>query len=646
VEFFDSGALRLGYVRKREQRKVQVVDQRGRHSTVPASRIVVIHEAIPEEDFPRVASRIEQRVAACVSEIDVALLWEAVHTQKREFTARELAEAYFGQVSPEGESAIYRKLSGETLFFRRTQGGFEARTEARVSAERLRLAREEQHEIYRQAVTRVLCRALEEGSTPEVMEEEEEWPRILERLEKWLRRGEADEAGDALATIVGEARSRPTAYDLLVRHGRVASDEDRFLLLHGVPTAFPREVVEASRRLGAGIDPGARLVWPGEQTFAIDDASTVEIDDAFTVHKDGNEIVVGIHIADVAQFVSKDDSLDREAHRRSSTIYLPNVSVMMFPPRLATDLASLVEGSPRPAISVEARFSDAGALLSFRFFRSVISVTDRMEYSGADQALADGNAALATLHAIAGRLRQERVAQGAQTHRRPDIKVHVTGDTIRVERLEADTPARLIVSEMMILTNRLAATHAASSGIPIIFRTQEPPAEPRPEIEGLPEAIQFELLRKNFKRSRLSLHPSPHAGLGLACYTQMSSPIRRYADLITQRQFVAALERRSLPYEREELLELMTSCEARELEVRRMEQSSSAWWILTYLSRERLNEPLEAIVVDRKGTVELTDFLVRAKLRDREELVPGAIAQVEIESVDPAHGSIRLRARS
>jgi exoribonuclease II len=122
----------------------------------------------------------------------------------------------------------------------------------------------------------------------------------------------------------------------------------------------------------------------------------------------------------------------------------------------------------------------------------------------------------------------------------------------------------------------------------------------------------------------------------------MSSPIRRYADLVTQRQFVAALEGRDLPYGRDELLEVLTSCEAREIEIRRLEQISTAWWILTYLSRECLNRPLDAMVVDGKGTVELSGFLVRARLRDRDDLNPGDIVTVRLESVDPEHGSIRL----
>lgn len=642
VEFVDSGALRLGYVRRREQRKIQVVDQRGRQSSVPTSRVIVVHETIPEEEFRAAATRIEERVEACKADIDVSLLWESVHALQRAYSLTELTEVYFGQVLPENESATYRVLDQGSLFFKRSGSSFEPRSERQVSAERLRITREQENERYRGEVTRLLRRAVEENAGVETMTSETLWPQVLDRLERWLRQNDRDEVGYALERIVGEAGAREVAYDLLIKFGQIEASEDRFILVRGLPTVFPKDVVDAARALEAETDPGGRTICSDLRTLSIDDEYTVEIDDALTVVEDGDQTVVGIHIADVASFVNKGDALDREAHRRSSTLYLPNISVTMFPPRLATDLASLIQGSPRPAFSVEARFSSDGTILDSRFFRSIVTVTDRMNYTAADDQISQGDPALTRLLGIAHALQSKRIEQGAQTHHRPDIKVHVSDGEIRVERLEANTPARLIVSEMMILANQLAASHAANAGIPIIFRTQEAPSTPRPDTGDLPEVLQFERLRKNFKRSRLSLHPSPHAGLGLSSYAQMSSPIRRYADLVTQRQFAAALEDRPLPYDREELLEVMTSCEAHEVEIRRLEQTSTTWWILTYLGRERLGVPLEAVVVDNKGTVELSEVLVRARLKGHDGLNPGDSVTVRIESVDPERGGILL----
>ena len=642
VEFLESGALRLGYVRRRGQRKLQVIDPRGRESSVPVSRVVVVHSAVPEEAFRGTAESIQERIDTICADIDVELLWESVHTESREFDPIELAESYFGVASPESQSAIFRGLADGGVFFKRNGNRFQPRSRLQVESHRLRIAREQEKEDFRKHVGNILNRAIQEGAPPDAGD----WDSISERLEKWLRRQEPDEVGRILEHLAGESRAKQIAYDLLVQSGRIEAWEDRFLVIHGVSTSFPAEVVEASNLLDPNAAGGNREDWSRQFTLAIDDDETMEVDDALTVSEDTGHLKVGIHIADVSAFVNKGDALDREAFRRSATVYLPNISVMMFPPRLSTDLASLVSGTNRPAFSVEAQFNPASELVDFRVFRSTVKVTDRLSYQSADRRLAEGDAMLVRLHRIANQLHENRSEQGAQIHRRPEIKIKVSDGDISVRRVEVDTPARLIVSEMMILANRLAADSAATTGVPVIFRTQEPPDSPPTDIEGLPEVIQFELLRRSFKRSRLSLSPGAHSGLGLGAYSQMSSPIRRYADLVTQRQFVAALEGNSFPYDREELLGIITSAEAAELDIRRLEQMSTMYWILTYLSREKMGKSIRALVIDGNGTVELTDYLVRGKVSDGTQWQMGDEVTVEIESIDPARGDIRFRACS
>src|SRR6185503_3625055 len=109
----------------------------------------------------------------------------------------------------------------------------------------------------------------------------------------------------------------------------------------GVETEFPPHLLEAAEQIPAYAHTAGRTDYSDLPAFTIDDEDTREVDDALTVTRSGSEIVVGIHIADVSAFVHKGDLLDAEAARRSSTIYLPALSVRMFPERLSTDLASL-----------------------------------------------------------------------------------------------------------------------------------------------------------------------------------------------------------------------------------------------------------------------------------------------------------------
>ncbi len=638
VEFVDSGALRIGHVRRSEHRRLRIVDRRGRESSVPRSKVVVVHRRAAEEAFPEAADTMLETAVERAAAIDLELLWDAVREGVRDATLDELTAQYFGRSAPELKSAMFRALEADSLYFGRKAGGYQPRPEAQVAAERARLERERERKAFRARVGDMLRTALA-GGTPEA---EPEWRAVVDRLERWLRHREKDEVGSVFQKITGTHQAREAAYELLERLGRIREHDDRFLLIGGFPTTFASQVLEAARVLEPVLDDARRADWTRRRTVAIDDDETVEVDDALTVIEDGPRTRVGIHIADVAAFSARGDTLDRAAAARTATIYLPNVTVPMFPPRLSAGLASLLAGAPRPAFTIDVRFDADHSLEAFEISRSVIQVADAMTYDAADRAIAQGEPALTRLHAIARRLHAARAAAGAQTHRRPEIKVHAADGTIALRRVDADTPSRLVVSEMMILANRLAADHAARERLPVIYRTQDPPDQAPPDTTGFPEAVRFETLRRSFKRSRLSLSPAPHAGLGLRAYTQLSSPIRRYADLVTQRQFAAAMNGDPHPYDTDALLGIITSAEAAEIGIRKLEQTSTTYWILTYLAREKVGAPLPAMVIDRKGTLELTDYLVRGTAAAAADREPGDVVTVQIESIGPTAGELRL----
>jgi exoribonuclease-2 len=314
----------------------------------------------------------------------------------------------------------------------------------------------------------------------------------------------------------------------------------------------------------------------------------------------------------------------------------------MFPERLSTDLASLNQNRDRPAFTVEVRFDHEFNRLGYRIELSTIRVARRLSYDEADQ-LIEQDAGLKTLHDLAVHLQHARAARGAITFRRPELKIRVNADGIHVKKINPNAPSRILVSELMILANGLAADFASLNNLPVIFRTQEPRDAVAVEETPAIEALAFERLRKTFKRSRLSLTPGLHSGLGLTAYTQASSPIRRYADLITQRQFTGFLSNQPLPYTREELLRVLASAEAAEQEIRSIEDRSTSYWLLEHLALEKKGQALKAIVIDAKGNAELEDYYYRGKLTASSNVPPGSLIDVMVDSIDPVRGDIRLR---
>jgi exoribonuclease-2 len=637
IEFLDAEELHVAYVRKQEHDRLHLIDPRGRNLTVNGDRVVFIHRPVAEGDFPILARQISEKVAAREAEVDVELLWQSLTNKQREMQPTELAELFFSETTPEAASAVFRALSKDNLYFKRKGAQFLPRTEEQISTEVTRRERQRQRERFREHATKLVVQLskkqseIPEGAAP-----------ILDRIQNWLRYRTGDEIGTLLEETAGVAKARDAAYDILLRAGRVDPSMDRFLVIAGIDPRFSSELVEAAAELVPYNHVESRLDYQDAAAFTIDDEDTREVDDALTLRRERNEIIVGIHIADISAFVKKGDVLDAEASQRSSTIYLPSISVRMFPERLSTDLASLRAGAPRPAFTVEVRFDDQGNRTGYRIVLSTINVRRRLSYDDADLAI-ESDEALHTLLEIAKQLQDARSKRGAITFRRPELKVRVYGEDIEIKKINPSSPSRILVSEMMILANGLSADFASVNNVPVIYRTQEPREAVAVEDTPAIEALAFDRLRKTFKRSRLSLTPGLHSGLGLNAYTQASSPIRRYADLVTQRQFTAMLTGTAMPYGREELLQILANAETTEQEIRAIEDRSTNYWLLKYLERYKKEEALTAVVLDPKGNIELEDYYLRSKIGSLGKQQPGDTIMVRIESIDPAKGEARFR---
>jgi exoribonuclease-2 len=639
IEFMDAEQLRVAYVRKEERDRLHLVDPRGRNLSVSGDRIVIVHGPASESDFPALARQISEKVAARESEVDVELLWQSLDGKSREVGAGELAEIFFAESSPEAASAVFRALSGDNLFFKRKGVQFLPKTEEQVSSELNRRQRQLEKEQLREHLAGIITKLLKQRDCVIAPDMEP----VLDRIQHWLKYKTGDEVGVILEETAGAAKSRDAAYEILLRAGRVDPSTDRFLVMAGIDSHFPSHLAQATESLAPYIHESPRVDYQDQPAFTIDDEDTREVDDALTVRRNGNEIVAGIHIADVSAFVGKGDLLDVEASRRSSSIYLPTVTVRMFPEKLSTDQVSLSVGVPRPAFTVEVRFDEHGNRLGYRIMLTTIRVERRLSYDEADRAIETGDISLETLHHAAKRLHDVRAERGAITFRRPELKVHVHEGNIDIQKINPKSASRFLVSEMMILSNGLAADFASINSLPVIYRTQEPREALSIEDAPVIEALAFERLRKTFKKSRLSLTPGLHSGLGLSAYTQASSPIRRYADLVTQRQFTAMLKGEELPHAREELLRILTTAEAIEQEIRVIEDRSTNYWLLEYLSRYKKDQPLSAVALDAKGNIELEDYYLRSKLTGPGNVQAGDTVNVRIESIDPVKGEVRFR---
>jgi exoribonuclease-2 len=328
----------------------------------------------------------------------------------------------------------------------------------------------------------------------------------------------------------------------------------------------------------------------------------------------------------------------------------------MLPAVIGAQRASLQVGQARPTVCTTVWLDAEGEVVRRQLSRRWVAVTRRLDYEQADRLISDGGepdgerAAAATLRLLAraaGKLRARRVADGALLLQRPEWKIRVEDDGQRVvaRPIAHDSASRQLVAEMMILANRLGAQMASEARLPVIYRVQAAPAEPLPRLEpGDPAA--FAKLRGLLSPAQLSLNPGAHFGLGLPAYTQVTSPLRRYGDLVQQRQLTAHLAGEAPPYDAESLLRVLATVEAVEQESKKIEAAVTQRWALEYVDRLQDKRALAARVVGEanKGyRLALLSCGAQGTVVSRRPQQIGDELLVDVEQVKPRRGLLRLR---
>jgi exoribonuclease II len=653
LEFFAGDALRLGMVTGQAKGKLRVTDSNGRQHSIAEKHVLLEHEE--PADVTRIASAagaLLERIEEIQEEVDTELLWSGLKADgKRDYTAEELAAEYFGEASCCRASAMLRAILDDSPRFKFRAGRILPRPADQVDAQMRGRLRREKREARLRRVRAWLHRLLVEREAGEDLEESEREV-VVRRLEDFLlQRQRDDEVADWLDNLDPELPPRMAAYDALAALGRLPASADPLLMAAGIDSRFSREALAQAAALAPFTGSPNRIVSERESTFAIDDEDTREIDDAFSVEADAEGIAITVHIADLTPFVAKSDALDEEARRRISTVYLPQTTVRMFPENLSCDLASLREGELRPSLSLRARFSPGCELLDWELIPSEIVVGRHLSYDEADHLLESPESGrlaekLAEVKALTDGLVRRRASSGALLLNRPELKIVVRKECIILKVVDPNSPSRRLVGELMILVNHLSGRFAVERSIPFIFRGQPPPAEKIEIPEGY-DPFRLNQIFAQLERSRLSSRAEPHAGLGLECYTQLTSPIRRYGDLVLQRQLMAAVRGEASVYTPDELLEIMGTVQSVDRELRAAERKANRYYVLTYLERNLADETVLATVLrtlDRGYLIETRDLYVRGLLDYAGELQPGADLQVRIDRVDPGRNVLVYRA--
>jgi exoribonuclease II len=657
VEFIDAGRFICAFVTDHSSSRLRLLGQNGRETNLPSSRIIIVSETVHSLDSDRESLAAQLKTVSenrqkLVESLDLRELWEIVCDEPvKEFSTVFLTELIFGnQVSDDQAAAFLRAVFADRLYFKFKGGRIvihsaeqveELRHRQQVETEKIRLL-----EISAAAVKKIM--AGEQVS-------EEKWPerrQVLEWTEQSFLFGNDSDHADFVRELFKKASltGPHDVYHLLVRAGVWRVDENIHLLRSGHPLEFADETMKLVQTLREStaeelLKDTKRQDLRELTTYTIDGADTRDFDDALHLEYLDNGFMVGVHIADVTHLVAPGGLLFREAEERATSLYFSDGQVPMLPEPVANNLCSLVLNRVRPAISFFLHLDHEGELLDARFIPSIIQVKRQLTYDEVDQ-LIDRDKDLTQLHRLCQKLRRIRLQHGAVFLPFPEVNFIFREDgEISVNIAPVDTPARALVAELMILANGAAAAYLAGQQAPGLFRAQ---GQPRKRIvTGLNDGLLPVARQKRFlARGDLVIRPKAHSGLGLPCYTTITSPIRRFLDLVMQLQINNLIRGRGILFSEEECNDFASSICRNLVRAASVRQQRHRYWILRYLEQKQ-GEKVNAMVVNRgpkRINLLLNDCLFDIDMPPNPlfDVEPGDMVKVRIARVNPLDNVLRI----
>ena len=583
--------------------------------------------------------------------IDLSEVWELVRDEEGPTSPDELAELYWGDSAQAAQRvALALHLDRHTDYFVRTADGYQARTAEAVDEIRTRRRRQAEYAADADA----LVEALRDGRLPDPPTKNQDAQ--LRHLRDYAVHGDdyarARAARDLLdSAVTGPGDPQRACFELLARAGVFSPDEPLELARADIPLAHPADsLAEADAVAREPPRPAEVDDLTGLAVFTVDNAGTEERDDALSFDPAGESTFrVGVHVSYAGLLLPRGGAMDREADRRMATLYLPERRIDMLPPAFCLGVGSLDPDVDRYALSLSAELSETGEPVNWELKPSRVRSTAALSYEDADRVLEDeeqpAHSALAGLERAARALRARREESGAVTLDQPEMSISVDEQgRIRVAVTRRDSPARQLVAEMAILYNVLAAELCRSEGIPAVYRVQT-----APDLSGIadfPEPLRrYQAARRLFPAD-LDSEPGAHGGLGVPVYLQATSPLRRYPDLVMQRQIAHYLATGKHLYTPEQIASVMQRAEVQLRELSRIEGARKRYWFLKYLQGSVLDAPgssdvsreFEAVVLEnephRRALLELVEYPFRMRAELPRQAEPGDRVALALREVD------------
>ncbi|MCW5618085.1 MAG: RNB domain-containing ribonuclease [Nitrosomonas sp.] len=600
VFYEESGSFKVGAVLADNNASLQVEAPHGKRSKIKAASVLIHFETPVLSEFMDLAQQI-------ANELDPDFLWECC-AQDTEFDSNTLATEYFGHAPSPVEAAATLILlhSAPMYFYKKGKGHYKA---APPDALKSALASQEKKRLQAELKARYLeqlCNAI----LPEEFK-----PIISNLLYKPDKNAIEWKALDEAC-----AQLKLSAPALLDKCGAIPSSHDyhfnQFLWEH-FPDGTDFAAVDLQQRFDALED----LPLAKTPAFSIDDASTTEIDDAFSITplKLGS-FRIGIHIAAPALGIEPGTPLDKTASNRLSTVYIPGRKITMLPDH-AIRHYTLEENKICPVISLYLDVADDYTVTHIENRIEKIKIEENLRHDTLETYFNENTISgtdtdfpfmseLRLLWHFACKMEASRGKANDTNNDKVDYSFEISDDHVTIRERRRGAPIDKVVSELMIFANAEWGKQLAQANIAAIYRSQ------------------------GNGKVKMSTSPAPHQGLGVSQYTWISSPLRRYVDMINQRQLIAMIRSDPPPYTREsdDLLIALRDFELVHGIYGDFQRTMEQYWCLRWMLQENI-QTIHAQVI-RENLVKFEHMPFFMRIPSLPHLEPDSFVKLKIEYID------------
>lgn len=657
IEYLDNGKFICGFITETQSKRVHLLNQNKREVNLPISRIIHCSESshstsTSRDSLIKFLQDTNENRNNLMEEINLEEIWDLICEEKNSsYDPSFLAELVFGEKATDDIiSAFLRSVFLNKIFFKYKEGKIKAHSREQVELLLHQAEVEKSRLLFLEVAVRIIHH-VQNGINLDTFDDND-LTRCFDALEKYYLFGTDAEEYQSTKKILQEAgltRSHDP-FHLLVKAGIWGPHENIPLIRSQLPVNFSLHAIQlAETKLQTPTDllfeDKGRRDLTHLKPLTIDGSTTLDFDDAITVEQTTEGYTIGIHISDVAHYVKPGDALFQEAMNRGTSIYFPESQIPMLPRHLSQGICSLIQGEVRGTMSFMVTFNQSFEVVKFRIFPSIIRVARRLTYEEADILIGE-DPELTILNTIGYKLRARRVEAGALLLPFPDVNIHIDSNgRVSVNLGATDTPARTLISEMMILANSEAAKYISDRMVPGLFRTQEPPKQVIVQGDDTDLLVNTRQ-RKQLSRGELLTTAKRHCGLGVNQYTTVTSPIRRLLDLVMQHQLHSVV-RREEPRFTLEMCKDFSSIISRTLSnANNVKQQRHRYWLLKYL-QERKGQTVDALVVEsgpKRTMLLLTDILFDTDLPSPfgSRPTPGSIVKIVVVKSDPMENTVKF----